>query len=57
MKLTAKQALMLFEICKDTLIFYQRKDGDPFSFNHDTRTALVNEILNQQSTEIKDLSE
>lgn len=52
MKITEKQLLMLIQIAKDTLFFY----GDNiFSFDRDTRVALMNEILNQQSGEAKEI--
>ena len=53
MKLTNKQAMMLFDIAKGSLAI----SGGCFSYNKEVRHQLVNTILNQQSDELIDLEE
>mgnify|MGYP001584488416 CR=1 FL=1 len=55
MKITEKQLLMLYQTLKDTLIFYEREKGDPFSFSYNTRKELLDDICNQQSEKIIDV--
>lgn len=54
MKITNKQVIMLFEIAKDTIKFDLK---GMFSFDHKSRAELVNQILNQQSNQLKELKE
>ncbi len=52
MKLTNKQALLLFEIAKDSLSYPERNFGD---LDRATRVRLVEEILKQQGDALVDL--
>ena len=51
MKLTNKQALMLFDIAKDTISYMFIIGG----YDTNDRRRLVDAILNQQSNELVDL--
>jgi len=51
MKLTAKQALVLFEIAKDTCNIVGLVAG----YSSDVRLGLVNQIIQQQSDKLIDL--
>lgn len=53
MKLTDKQALLLFELVKDSL---KIRDAGIFSFDINARGQLVNDIINQQNDQMVDLS-
>ena len=55
MKITEKQLIMLVETLKDTLAFHQRDKNDPFCFSLNTRSDLLDEILNQQSNELREI--
>jgi len=55
MRINEKQLLMLIETLKDTLVFYERDNADPFTFNRSIRIELLQEILNQQSNDIMDI--
>jgi hypothetical protein len=50
MKISQKQAVMMFRILEGTLSIYDRSDLNMFGFDIETRIRLYNEILNQQST-------
>ena len=50
MRLSEKQAQMLFTILQETLSI-----GGHFMFDRETRTKLAEDILNQQSKELKEL--
>ena len=52
MLITEKQLIMLIDTLKDTLSFFERKNGDPFTFSHSVRVELLNEILSQQSDKL-----
>ncbi len=56
MKLSQKQAMMLYEIVLASLPIV---DSNSFSlaFDRDVRAKLVNEILNQQDTELVELED
>lgn len=51
MKLSNQQALVLFEIAK----WATQVQGGVSGFSHDTILNLVNEIINQQDTTLKEL--
>lgn len=57
MRITQKQLMMLFQTLKDTLVFHERKENNPFSFNHAIRIELVETILNQQSNLLVEIEE
>jgi hypothetical protein len=52
-KLSDRQAMMLFQIAMDTLGL----NWDRFRFSGNDRLSLVNEILSQQDTKVVDLRE
>ena len=56
MLINEKQLIMLVQTLKDTLVFHERRNGDPFSFGHQTRSNLLEQILSQQSEELQDIS-
>jgi len=56
MKLTNKQALILFGITKDSLRLSDNC-GTVFSISIHQRKELVNQILSQQENELVDLNE
>lgn len=53
MRLSNAQALVLFEIAKDSLRLSD--GGNIFTFSIETRSQIVNQIINQQDNEIIDL--
>ena len=56
MKITNKQALMLFEIAKGSLRFADTEESDGvFGFCYKTRKELINLILNQQGDDLINL--
>jgi hypothetical protein len=53
MKVSEKQLLMLMEILKDSL-----KIRGPFGgFDPQTRLQLINDLINQQSNDLKEIDE
>lgn len=53
MKISEKQTMLLFILLKDTL---RINDTDSlFSLTDDLRLSLFNEIVNQQSSEVKEI--
>lgn len=55
MIVSEKQLQMLFQILVDSLPIVG--GGSPFHFDREARQALADEILNQQSKELKNVSE
>jgi len=55
MKLSNKQALIMFEIVKGSLNIADRTDMNIFSYSYQQRLELVNQIINQQSDELIEL--
>lgn len=53
MKLSAKQAIVMFEILKSSL----QEKGHVAGYDRATRLNLFNQILNQQDTKLIDLGE
>jgi len=53
MKITEKQLQVLYQVLIDSLCIVG--SGSPFKFDRDTRRKYADEILNQQSDEIKDI--
>ncbi len=53
MKLSEKQAHLLLQVLLDTLRW--KDDEQAFSFDHKTRVALYDGIVNQQSSALKEL--
>jgi len=51
MKVTEKQLQMMYQVLVDSLCFVG--SNSPFKFDRDTRRKYADEILNQQSDEIK----
>ena len=57
MKLSNKQALIMFEIVKGSLNIADRTDMNIFAYNYQQRLELVNQIINQQSDELIELQD
>jgi len=57
MKLSNRQALIMFEIVKGSLNIADRTDMNIFSYNYQQRLELVNQIINQQSDELIELQD
>ena len=53
MKVSEKQLLMLMDIAKDTLKISNILGG----YDPQTRLQLVNDLINQQSNELKEIDE
>lgn len=53
MKLSSKQALVLFELAKWTV----HVSGTVCGYDEKTRLKIINEIINQQSDEVKELGD
>lgn len=56
MKLNVQQALFLFQILRDS-VGLEVGSINTNTFNYESRKKLYEEIMNQQSTELKDLDE
>ncbi len=50
MKISQKQAVMMFRILEGTLSVYDRSDLNMFGFDRKTRIRLFFQIINQQSS-------
>ena len=57
MKLSNRQALIMFEIVKGSLNIADRTDMNIFSYSYQQRLELVNQIINQQSDELIELQD
>jgi len=53
MRISEKQLVCLLSVLKDSLSFINA----PFGIDNKTRSLIYNEIINQQSDEIKDIGE
>jgi hypothetical protein len=57
MKITDKQLLIMFRVLEGSLKIADRTDMNIFGYDAATRRNLFNEIINQQSDEIIDVTE
>jgi len=57
MKLSEQQAMMLLDIAKGSLRFFDKADGSsPFGYDIEQRRALVGAVMFQQSTVPEEIS-
>ena len=55
MKISERQIIQLIQVLVDSLCIVG--GGSPFKFHQEFRRQLADEIINQQSEELKDVSE
>ena len=56
MKVSEKQLQIMFRVLEGSLSMVDRSDMNLFGYNKETRLEIFNQILNQQSDEIVDVS-
>jgi hypothetical protein len=57
MRVTEKQLLIMFRVLEGSLTIVDRNDMNLFGYNSETRRQVFNQILNQQSDEIKEFTD
>jgi len=55
MKVTEKQLQIMFRVLEGSLSISDRTDMNLFGYNKETRLRIFNQVLNQQSNEIRDV--
>jgi hypothetical protein len=57
MKVTEKQLLIMIRVLEGSLKISDRADMNIFGYNYKTRAEVFNQIMNQQSEELKSVSD
>ena len=56
MKVTEKQLMVLIRVLEGSLAIHDRSDMNLFGYTIETRRTVFDQIVNQQSNELKDVS-